>query len=101
MNCPSKTDDGALLVHPEWNQNPSWLAPDLTTRQDLDGISNARVLKGDAALAGNSWSCLDRANCASQPDGDPEKHIASTKGASLTQSGNEILICFILLRGTE
>lgn len=87
MNCPSRTDDGALLVHPGWNQNPPSLAPDLTTRQDLGGISNARELKGDAGLVGNSWPCLNETNCASQPDGDPEKPIGPAKGASLTKSG--------------
>lgn len=41
MNRPSRTDDD--LGHPAWNQNPPFLAPDLTTRQDLNGIANARV----------------------------------------------------------
>ncbi|KAL2257232.1 hypothetical protein VTK26DRAFT_458 [Humicola hyalothermophila] len=40
MNRPSRTDDD--LEHPTWNQNPPFLAPDLTTRQDLNGIANAR-----------------------------------------------------------
>jgi hypothetical protein len=42
MNCPSRTEE------PEgtgYNQNPSSLAPDLTTRQDLNGIANTRVLR--------------------------------------------------------
>lgn len=42
MNCPSRTDE------PEgtgFNQNPSSLSADLTTRQDLNGIANARVLR--------------------------------------------------------
>jgi metal iron transporter len=42
MNCPSRTEE------PEgtgWNQSPSFLASDLTTRQDLNGIANARVLR--------------------------------------------------------
>ncbi|CZS97298.1 probable manganese transport protein [Rhynchosporium graminicola] len=43
MNCPSRTDepdegDG-------YNQNPSSLSADLTTRADLNGIANARELK--------------------------------------------------------
>ncbi|KAK0647058.1 ZIP zinc transporter-domain-containing protein [Cercophora newfieldiana] len=41
MNRPSRTEDD--LEHPSWNQNPPFLAPDLTTRQDLNGITNARV----------------------------------------------------------
>jgi len=42
MNCPSRTEE------PEgtgYNQNPSFLAADLTTRQDLNGIANTRVLR--------------------------------------------------------
>jgi metal iron transporter len=42
MNCPSRTEE------PEgtgYNQNPSSLAADLTTRQDLNGIANTRVLR--------------------------------------------------------
>ncbi|KAK4198035.1 ZIP zinc transporter-domain-containing protein [Triangularia verruculosa] len=43
MNRPSRTDDD--LEHPEWNQNPPFLAPDLTTCEDLNGIANARELR--------------------------------------------------------
>ncbi len=42
MNCPSRTEE------PEgtgFNQNPNALAADLTTREDLNGIANARVLR--------------------------------------------------------
>ncbi len=41
MNCPSRADD--TIEHEGWNQNPSALAADLTTRQDLNGIANARA----------------------------------------------------------
>lgn len=41
MNCPSRTEDD--LVHPDWNQNPPTFSADLTTRQDLNGIVNART----------------------------------------------------------
>ncbi|KAK0719059.1 ZIP zinc transporter-domain-containing protein [Apiosordaria backusii] len=40
MNRPSRTDDD--FEHPDWNQNPPFLAPDLTTCEDLNGIANAR-----------------------------------------------------------
>ena len=40
MNCPSRNDDTA--DHPEYNQSPAALNSDLTTRQDLNGIANAR-----------------------------------------------------------
>lgn len=41
MNCPSRTDEP--LESDGWNQNPPTLAADLTTRQDLNGISNLRT----------------------------------------------------------
>lgn len=41
MNCPSRTDEPA--EHDGWNQNPSELAADVTTRQDLNGIVNLRT----------------------------------------------------------
>lgn len=42
MNCPSRTEE------PEgdgFNQNPSAFSADLTTRQDLNGIANSRILR--------------------------------------------------------
>jgi len=42
MNCPSRTDE------PEgtgMNQNPNTLAADLTTREDLNGVANSRMLR--------------------------------------------------------
>ncbi|PBP27514.1 metal ion transporter metal ion transporter [Diplocarpon rosae] len=60
MNCPSRTEE------PEgdgFNQNPSSLSADLTTRQDLNGIANARELR---RIASNDIeSKVDRV-----PDGD-------------------------------
>lgn len=43
MNCPSRVDE--TLLHPDWNQNPSELAPDLTTRADLGVTANSRVVR--------------------------------------------------------
>lgn len=40
MNCPSRVDE--VLGHDGWNQNPSSLSGDTTTRADLSGIVNAR-----------------------------------------------------------
>jgi hypothetical protein len=40
MNCPSRVDE--VLDHNGWNQNPSSLSRDTTTRADLNGIVNAR-----------------------------------------------------------
>lgn len=41
MNCPSRTDK--LPEHDGYNQSPSALAADVTTRQDLNGIANLRT----------------------------------------------------------
>ena len=41
MNCPSRTDEPPRDAG--WNQNPSGLSPDLTTRQDFNGIVNLRT----------------------------------------------------------
>ncbi|KAF2273192.1 Zip-domain-containing protein [Westerdykella ornata] len=46
MNCPSRTDD--VDLNPGWNQNPPFLAADLTTCEDLNGMINARQLKRDS-----------------------------------------------------
>lgn len=85
MNCPSRTDD--TLKHKEWHQNPPRFAPDLTTRQDLIGISNAREdqseAKGPDILGGGS-------NCPWQPSlgkNDDRDDPLLLGGASLTKSG--------------
>ncbi|KAK4461343.1 zinc-regulated transporter 2 [Cladorrhinum samala] len=53
MNRPSRTDDD--FEHPTWNQNPPFLAPDLTTCQDLNGIVNAREQRNQGSGATNSF----------------------------------------------
>lgn len=88
MNCPSRTDDS--LEHPDWNQNPPSLAPDLTTRQDLNGISNARELLDRAGLVGVSFAGWDEAGIAASKEGDPEKERPLLGGASLTKSGKSM-----------
>jgi len=57
MNRPSRTEDD--LEHPTWNQNPPFLAPDLTTRQDLNGIANAREHRHGCAGTGNGVGFLN------------------------------------------
>ncbi|KAE8158324.1 natural resistance-associated macrophage protein-domain-containing protein [Aspergillus tamarii] len=47
MNCPSRTDD--TLEHPGWNQNPSDLNADVTTRNDFNGIANSKVHRKHAS----------------------------------------------------
>ncbi|KAK4119635.1 Zip-domain-containing protein [Parathielavia appendiculata] len=57
MNRPSRTEDD--LEHPTWNQNPPFLAPDLTTRQDLNGIANAREHRHGCTGPGNRGGFLN------------------------------------------
>ena len=52
MNCPSRTDE--TVDHPDWNQNPGPLAGDLTTREDLNGISNLRSQRSHVLPGGQS-----------------------------------------------
>lgn len=42
MNCPSRTEEP---VGQGYNQNPSALSAELTTREDMNGIANARILR--------------------------------------------------------
>ncbi|KAL2753562.1 hypothetical protein ACRALDRAFT_1082896 [Sodiomyces alcalophilus JCM 7366] len=71
MNCPSRTD-GATLEHPEWNQSPPFLAADLTTCEDLNGIVNARAHrrggKDDVCLEGSS----EKLDHLTHPHFDPD-----------------------------
>jgi hypothetical protein len=92
MNCPSRTDD--TLLHDEWNQNPPFLAPDLTTRQDLNGISNTREHKegsGNSCGPGQSLASLDETGKMSSPSIDPEKNKLWHNGASLTSKSGTTL----------
>ncbi|KAL2809650.1 ZIP zinc transporter-domain-containing protein [Aspergillus granulosus] len=85
MNCPSRTDD--TLPHCDWNQNPPFLAPDLTTRQDLNGISNAREFKEGAGIMGMAQHCLHDAELLCSHDSQCDKSSSLHTGASLTPSG--------------
>ncbi|KAJ5101560.1 Zinc/iron permease [Penicillium alfredii] len=90
MNCPSRTDD--TLLHDEWNQNPPCLSADLTTRQDLNGIANARennVCENGLARLGLSQGCTHWTSIP--PLGRLHgEYPAADQGASLTQSGRPI-----------
>ncbi|PYH45268.1 NRAMP family metal ion transporter [Aspergillus saccharolyticus JOP 1030-1] len=52
MNCPSRTDD--TLEHPDWNQNPSALNADVTTRSDFNGLANSKVHRRHASGMGGT-----------------------------------------------
>jgi metal iron transporter len=45
MNCPSRNDE--TIEHEDWNQSPPALAADATTRQDMIGLANSRVIRID------------------------------------------------------
>lgn len=85
MNRPSRNDD-AELEHPLWNQSPPFLAADLTTRQDLNGIANARVHRSGGSGAGSlSLEMLNEKHHSEgvtlQPPGPPgEKREAAIAG---------------------
>ncbi|KAL4796640.1 ZIP zinc transporter-domain-containing protein [Aspergillus venezuelensis] len=86
MNCPSRTDD--TLPHDDWNQNPPFLAPDLTTCQDLNGISNAREFKdAGVGVLGISPHCMHAAHLPISSKSEPDKLWNRRPRASLTQSG--------------
>ncbi|KAL4820610.1 ZIP zinc transporter-domain-containing protein [Aspergillus spinulosporus] len=85
MNCPSRTDD--TLPHCDWNQNPPFLAPDLTTRQDLNGISNVREFKDAGTGVITMQHCLHDADLLSLRKREPEVLRQMHPRASLTQSG--------------
>lgn len=81
MNCPSRTDE--TLEHPGWNQNPSPLNPDITTRNDFNGIANSKVHRRHAAgvgsAAGNGlFGEEPPPACTERKDSIPEKDAQST-----------------------
>jgi hypothetical protein len=85
MNCPSRTDD--TWLHDDWNQNPPRFAPDLTTRQDLIGISNARENQAEekgSELLGSGSSCAHRPSLGRS---DASDRPLALDEASLTKSG--------------
>lgn len=85
MNCPSRTDD--TMKHAGWNQSPRFFPPELTTRQDLNGIANAREIEVD----GNGTSVLQgSSNWMGTPpieEKDAGDDLTLGREASLTLSG--------------
>ncbi|KAJ5237260.1 hypothetical protein N7489_007351 [Penicillium chrysogenum] len=85
MNCPSRTDD--TLLHDGWNQNPRFLSPDLTTRQDLNGISNTREKKDDEPGPGTLRGSSNWKDIPSLEEKDAGNCLGTGCEASLTKSG--------------
>ncbi|KAL0940491.1 zip zinc transporter [Colletotrichum truncatum] len=80
MNCPSRTDD-ITLEHPDWNQNPPFLAADLTTCEDLNGIANAREHRRVTTGAGDgSDGRGDDMNYQTLPRLQPDRRVALSGG---------------------
>ncbi|KAL9044602.1 MAG: hypothetical protein Q9214_002273 [Letrouitia sp. 1 TL-2023] len=76
MNCPSRTDE--QLEHIGWNQNPPSLAADLTTREDLNGISNLRTRR-NSNVAPRTISQLDGSENDPQPENTELDNATSRK----------------------
>ena len=57
MNCPSRNDEPPQ--HEGWNQNPSALAADLTTREDLNGTVNRRTNQDFSQQARDTRTDMD------------------------------------------
>lgn len=85
MNCPSRTDD--TLLHDGWNQNPRLLSPDLTTRQDLNGISNTRENKDDDSGPGTLGGSSNWKGIPPLEEKDAGNYLSPGCEASLTMSG--------------
>ncbi|KAB8216526.1 natural resistance-associated macrophage protein-domain-containing protein [Aspergillus novoparasiticus] len=78
MNCPSRTDD--TLEHPGWNQNPSDLNADVTTRNDFNGIANSKVHRKHASGVGAAMregiaTVEPQLHCRDRNDTESEKKM--------------------------
>ncbi|KAJ4298948.1 hypothetical protein N0V90_004191 [Kalmusia sp. IMI 367209] len=71
MNCPSRVDE-TVLEHPHWNQNPPYLAGDLTTCEDLNGIANARELRAGVCTAAGLLDAVERKKYGAKPPEEGE-----------------------------
>lgn len=94
MNCPSRTDD--TLLHCDWNQNPPFLAPDLTTRQDFNGITNARVYRSGPGLDAVSSTSWEDSQAMPEQRDTPIGSKSDLRGASLTPSGRFPMTHYIM-----
>lgn len=87
MNCPSRNDE--TLGHEGWNQSPSRLSADTTTRQDLNGIANAREQREHGS---KTASIEEEARIAETPCDEPaRKEKAEKNDGERVDDGNEAL----------
>ncbi|KEZ42177.1 Plasma membrane zinc ion transporter [Scedosporium apiospermum] len=73
MNRPSRTEDD--MVHPNWNQNPPFLAPDLTTCEDLNGIANSRMLKKASGGSVAAFGLLEKPGLRADSDSEADGRV--------------------------
>jgi metal iron transporter len=85
MNCPSRTEE------PEgtgFNQNPSALSADLTTREDLNGMANTRELRRissteiESGIATNQDDAERGKNLITLGEKGGQSHVDGDSGAS-------------------
>ncbi|KFY03307.1 hypothetical protein V490_00213 [Pseudogymnoascus sp. VKM F-3557] len=81
MNCPSRVDEG-VFDHEGWNQNPSSLSADSTTRADLNGIGNARDRRDNKNIEPD-----DRGDSAVNSEHDAEKSGRQREGTPSRAGG--------------
>lgn len=94
MNQPSRTDEN--LDHPGWNQNPSSLNADATTRNDFNGIINLRNRRDHSLQTTGSQDGLARIAVippSPPPDSSSspptKKAAAGGDGVMTTTTGND------------
>ncbi|KAK4187140.1 putative transporter [Podospora australis] len=99
MNRPSRTEDD--LEHPTWNQNPPFLAPDLTTCQDLNGIANAREQRNGGGSGGSNAAfgfLNDEKNCHVDNFDADDNRLTHNSSA---MSGRPLIACKTALGGED
>ena len=85
MNCPSRNDE--TLEHEDWNQNPPALAADTTTRQDMNGLANSRVIHID----GKASETQDEDAPQDRGDNDNSKTLASRRWEKAAERFNDLV----------
>jgi metal iron transporter len=86
MNETSHTDEPYDEELEGFNQSPAFLSADLTTRQDLNGISNKRVLRGSGLdpYAGDDVGLRDGTQVQADPDSDSKGVVAGPGQVGVT-----------------
>ncbi|KAL3477135.1 natural resistance-associated macrophage protein-domain-containing protein [Aspergillus californicus] len=88
MNCPSRTDD--TLEHPGWNQNPSPLNADSTTREDFNGMANSKVHRRHSpGTAGEAGISVAERPCPNSDGDEPGLKPTPSRGAVTAYPGHQ------------